>query len=144
MERRVHLRPCRSSATLGSDLEEGENEDVNHERLDEREAENHRHEELVARAGVARDALERSSRGATLSHRAAERREAKADEGRRECKTRAAGLLGGAILREGRGADEKGGDECKETKGELLHGESLLAPSPGPSALGPGEKKRGG
>src|SRR5512134_1344069 len=66
---------------LADDLER-DDERVDHQRLDQREAENHRDEELAGRRRVAGDAVERRRRCAALTERAAEGRDRDADAGR--------------------------------------------------------------
>src|SRR4029079_3210018 len=61
--------------------EEDEDQRVDDQRLDEREAENHRDEDLVRGARVASDAVERGRRGADLTETTAEGGEAEADAG---------------------------------------------------------------
>ena len=64
-----------------ADEQERDDERVDHERLDQREAENHRAADLAGGAGVAGDALERRAGGAALADAAAERGEADAEAG---------------------------------------------------------------
>src|SRR5687768_1672504 len=78
--------------------QERDDERVDDQRLDQREAEDERGEDLVRRAWVASDAVERSRGRAALTERAAERRQADREARRQGDPTALAGLDLGDLL----------------------------------------------